>query len=253
MNELETLNGKRIFIGLSGGINSMAVLCWLVECGIKPAEVHLFYAHFKQHSPDTFRFVADGIRYARKHFENVRVKITRNDIIKYFETENIIPHPANSPCSKKLKIEPINAYAFENGLTIDLVGYVRHEFKRRTGRQQKTMEKTLFSLEKYYPIGGFTDEWCFEIVDRHIGWHPAIYDIKDASGKRVFKHNNCLPCKNMHSNEIEDVKEYYPELYQEAMNLSTRLKKYWGRNKDEFYTTFGRDLGQESTCDTCKW
>lgn len=259
----------------------MAVLCWLIEKNIQPAEVHLFYAHFSEHSPDTFPFVKAGIRYARKHLDNVHVKITRNSIIDYFGVENIIPHPANSPCSKKLKIEPANNYAFEHGLMIDLVGYVKHEFKRRTGRQQKKMERTLFSLEKQYPIGGFTDEWCFGVVDRHIGWHPAIYDLKwndegfvnwinanlhrwstdiqedllSRIGKdeRVFKHNNCLPCKNMYTHEIIAVEYFYPEYYTEAIDLSSRLKKYWGRNANEFYTTFGRDLGQESTCEACKW
>lgn len=79
-------------IGLSGGINSMAVLCWCVESGIKPKEVHLYYAHFEEHSPDTFQFVADGIRYARKHFDCVKVKITRNSILRFFEEVKMILH-----------------------------------------------------------------------------------------------------------------------------------------------------------------
>lgn len=165
----QTYEDEKILIGLSGGINSMAVLCWLIESGIKPKELHLFYAHFIEHSPDTFQFVADGIRYARKYFDNVRVRITRNSIIKYFEEQNIIPHPANSPCSKNLKIIPIKKYAFENGIKYDLVGYVRHEIKRRSERQQKSIQQDLFSLEKEYPIGEFTDEWCFNMVDKHIG------------------------------------------------------------------------------------
>ena len=83
----------RVLIGLSGGINSMAVLCDLIESGVKPKELHLYYAHFAEHSPDTFQFVADGIRYAKKHFDNVQVKITSNSIIKYFKEQNLIPHP----------------------------------------------------------------------------------------------------------------------------------------------------------------
>lgn len=47
--------GEKIMIGLSGGINSMAVLCWLGELpeANRPDELHLFYADFKEHSPDT--------------------------------------------------------------------------------------------------------------------------------------------------------------------------------------------------------
>lgn len=247
--------GKDVLIGLSGGVNSMAVLCWLKESGMKPKSLHLFYAHFKEHSPDTFKFVKDGIRFAKNNFDNVHVKITRNSIIDFFKEQNFIPHPANSPCSLKLKIEPINTYASNNGILIDLVGYVKHEMKTRAKRQQKRLEKEsdMFQLKKLYPIGDFTDDWCFEIVDKHIGWHPAIYDILDADGKRVFKHNNCLPCKNMNTEEMELVEKHYHWYYLKAIELSSLLSKYWGRDKDQFYFTFGRDLGQESTCGACKF
>jgi hypothetical protein len=252
-------------LGLSGGINSMAILCQIHELGIKPKGLYIFYAHFKEHSPDTFRFVKDGIRFARKHFDNVHVKITRNSIIDFFEEENIIPHPANSPCSKRLKIQTANIWAFENNIKIDLVGYVKHELKRRSGRQEKNMDVNLFSLQKHYPIGEFTDAWCFEIVKKHIGWYPAIYDIlwcqedfaeglcqKRDIGRRVFAHNNCLPCKNMNEKDMLAVRKYFPEYHLEAMKLSARLSKYWGRDEVSFYTTFGRELGQESTCGDCK-
>jgi len=243
----------KVLIGLSGGINSMAVLCWLAEQPVKPSELHLFYAHFKEHSPDTFQFVADGIRFARKEFETVKVKITKNSIIDFFRVQNIIPHPVVGVCSKKLKIEVAFTYAFENDITIDLIGYVKHELKRRANKQQANLQVDLFGLQKQYPIGEFTDEWCFEIVDKYIGWHPVIYDIVDNEGKRVFKHNNCLPCKNMYPADIEAVKQYYPEYYMQAMNLSAELGSFWGRDEAVFYATFGRDLGQESTCETCKW
>jgi 3'-phosphoadenosine 5'-phosphosulfate sulfotransferase (PAPS reductase)/FAD synthetase len=250
---MKEIEGQKVMIGLSGGINSMAVLCWLKESGIKPSEIHLFYAHFKEHSPDTFQFVADGIRFARKHFQNVKVKITKNSIINYFEKQNLIPHPMNSPCSKWLKIIPMQEYLFQNGIKYDLVGYVKHELKRRGERQQNKMQKGFFDAEKIYPIGEFTDDWCFEIVKKYIGWYPEIYKLKDKNGKRVFKHNNCLPCKNMNLKDFEAVKEYYPAYHNEAIKLSAKLKKYWGRSEDDFYFTFGRELGQESTCGNCKW
>lgn len=231
----------------------MAVLCWLIEQENKPKEVHLFYAHFAEHSPDTFQFVADGIRYARKHFEKVHVKITSNNVMDYFKSQKMIPHPMFSPCSRQLKIEVASAYAFENEIRVDMIGYVKHELKKRTSRQQNKLQDELFGLEKQYPIGEFTDEWCFEMALKHIGWYPAIYDIKDENGKRVFKHNNCLPCKNMSTKDMEAVKKHYPEYHNRAMQLSAELGKHWGRNEAEFYTTFGRDLGQDSTCKDCVW
>jgi hypothetical protein len=245
-------NNKKILIGLSGGINSMAVLCWLVETGFKPSELHLFYAHFNEHSPDTFQFVADGMRYAKKHF-NVKIKITRNSILNYFRQNKMIPHPANGACSKHLKIVPISVYMFDNEIFIDLIGYVKHEIKRRKRGQKKNFDNNLFAVNKEFPISNFSDEWCFEIVKKHIGWYPKIYDIKNADGKRLFKHNNCLPCKNMYPDDYELIRVYYPEYYESAKKLSEEINKYWGRAEANFYSSFGRDLGQESSCEICKF
>lgn len=250
MNEYKD---KLILIGLSGGINSMAVLLSLIESKIQPKELHLFYAHFSEHSPDTFQFVADGIRYARKHIDCVKVKITSNHVLRFFEQENMIPHPKVSPCSKKLKVEPANEYAFNNDIKIDLVGYVKHELKRRTERQQKQIHPDLFSLNKYYPIGEFTDDWCLEMCDKHLGWHPAIYDIKDENGKRIFKHNNCLPCKNMYVKDMLNVAKYYPAYMDAANELSTKLKAYWGRNAQAYYTEFGKEDYEMAQCEVCQF
>ena len=108
-------------------------------------------------------------------------------------------------------------------------------------------------IEKHFPIANITDDDCFELVKQSIGWYPKIYDIRNSKGKRVFKHNNCLPCKNMNTSQIEDVKRYYPEKIKPALELSANLKKYWGRNADEFYTTFGKEYFQTKDCVICSF
>lgn len=252
------MDNQKVMIGLSGGINSMALLCWLKQSGIKPKELHLFYAHLEEHSPETFPFVKDGIRYARKHFDNVFVKVTRNSVLRYFESQNMIPHPMISPCSRALKIGPMNAYAFENDIHIDLVGYVRHEVKKRAARQADSLgtQMDLFGgLSKVFPISEFDNDWCFKIVDEEIGWHPPIYDILDEKGNPVFNHNNCLPCKNMETKNMVDVQKHYPAYHAKAMAVSAKIGAYWGRNEAEFYATFGRDnLGTDgNACEVCRF
>lgn len=242
-------HGEKVMIGLSGGINSMAVLCWLIESGQKPSELHLYYAHFAEHSPDTFQFVADGIRLARKHFPKVIIKITSNFVLRFFEQQKMIPHPISSPCSRQLKIEPMEAYCFNNGIAIDLIGYIRTEAKRIKSMRESGAD-TLF-LRKDFPIKIFSDEWCFEIVDRLVGWHPAIYDIRDENGKRVFSHNNCLPCKNMWLKALKAVNVHYPRYMTKAIALSNRLKSYWGREADAYYTEFGREDFEPGQCENC--
>jgi len=227
----------------------MAVLCWLIESGQRPSELHLFYAHFEEHSPDTFQFVADGIRLARRHFDQVMVRITKNSVLRFFEEQKMIPHPMSSPCSRKLKIEPMETYWIENGVTVDLIGYIRTETKRMQAMRANSAD-TLFT-RKDFPIGIFSDEWCFEIVDRYIGWHPAIYDILDEKGRRVFSHNNCLPCKNMWLKAMKAVAQYYPRYMTKAVATSRRLKAYWGRDAEAYYTEFGREDFEPSQCEVC--
>lgn len=266
-------------IGLSGGINSMAVLCWLATYPLKPKELHLFYAHFEEHSPGTLEFVLDGVEYAKNKFETVTYKQTNNSVLDYFESQNMIPHPTAAPCTRFLKIEPMVNYAFENGIGIDLVGYIRTE-KRRVKNMQSKGANNLF-MSKQFPILSEDNEWCFETVKREIGYYPAIYDLRwsDAGliefvkanlyrlpedvqkkllkkwGKpeRVFTHNNCLPCKNMQLDDLLLVEYFFATYWKNAKDLSDRLKKYWGRNADDFYTTFGRpDLGYEKQpCEVC--
>ena len=142
-------------------------------------------------------------------------------------------------------------YSFENGISIDLIGYVKSELKR-VKRMEASQANTLF-LTKDFPIQQFTDEWCFKIVDKHIGWHPAIYDILDENGKRKYKHNNCLPCKNMWIKDMKAVKEDYPDYMKRADKLSQDLKSYWGRDADAYYTEFGREDYEPGICETCQF
>lgn len=263
--EQEDYSDEKLLLGLSGGINSMAVLMWLSEYPeeYKPKELHLFYAHFVEHSPDTFAFVKAGIRFAKKHFKNVFVKITRNSIIRFFEEQKMIPHPMIAPCTRLLKIIPMHEYMALNDIKIDLVGYVREESRRvfnmadKNEKEVKSNSVQLKDVLKAFPISGKTNEWCFQIVKMMLGWYPAIYDLKDRKGKRLFTHNNCLPCKNMRIKDMEKVKKYYPSYWLPAFNLSERLQAFWGRKKVEFNLTFGRTPKevnyQDQTCGVCSF
>jgi hypothetical protein len=216
----------------------------------------LFYAHFVEHSPDTEQFVHEGVEYAKKHFDCVFYKQTNNSIIEYFRESKMIPHPMIAPCTRVLKIMPMAEYAKDNKIDIDLVGYVKEEKRRIKNMHQKNPET---KNTKGFPISDKPNEWCFEIVKREIGWFTKIYDIKDSKGERVFPHNNCLPCKNMQMSDFEEVKKYFPDHFEKAIQLSKELQKHWGRNKDSFSETFMVSFGREDwevgfkkqSCDVC--
>lgn len=244
-------DNKKISCPISGGINSAAVLCYLHEIGAKPKELHLFAADFKEHSPDTRDFVLALFEFAKKNFDNVFTVLTDNSVLEFFKEQKIIPHPIVSPCSRLLKIVPMMQYNAEHGIELDLIGYIKQEANRRINRG-KNKGNELF-IRKDYPIKLFDDEWCFEIVDKYIGWHPAIYDIKDENGKRVFKHNNCLPCKNMNHKDLLAVEKYFPEYMDKAKQLSNELNAYWGRDADKYYTTFGKEDYEQPQCETCNF
>lgn len=246
---------SKVKVPLSAGINSAAVLCVLGEhhpAHLKPLELHLYYAHLREHSPDSMSFVSDLVRYARRRFPVVKVKITRASVNKYFIEQKMIPHPTISPCSGDLKIIPMGRYNKEQGIDVELIGYVRHEFSRyRRALKRKAAARTASA----YPILSWSDEDCFQIVKETIGWYPAIYDIRwtaeDAKrklcqkheiGKRVFLHNNCLPCKNMTTRQLVTVGRHYPAYAQRAQQTAAQIPgAYWGRD----------DVPEVFKCDSC--
>jgi 3'-phosphoadenosine 5'-phosphosulfate sulfotransferase (PAPS reductase)/FAD synthetase len=275
---------KKVCCALSAGINSMALAVWLSNYEYKPKDIYVFYAHFEEHSPESLEFVLAGVEYLKKHFTNVIFESTNNSIIKFFESEKMIPHPMYSPCTNKLKIEPVTRFLSKHGCTIDLVGYVRTE-KRRVNKMMSKGVNDLF-LSKHFPILDLSDEDCFKLVKKEIGWYPRIYDLswsdagfinfvqnkltlfdeylkrkilkKLGTNKKVFLHNNCLPCKNNQVDDLLGVEYFYPEYYKKAMGLSKKLKSHWGRDKDSFtdvfMTTFGRqDYEVEGGCKVCEF
>lgn len=249
---------QKVLVGLSGGINSMAVLCWLADypSEYKPKELHLFYAHFEEHSPDTLDFVLAGVEYAKKHFESVVYVQTNNSVLEFFRKNNFIPHPMIASCTRDLKIKPMMKYAEQNGIDIDLVGYVKEETRRIRNMWAKNPAT---KQTKGFPISNKSNEWCFEIVKKEIGWYPDIYDIKNSKGERIFPHNNCLPCKNMQASDFEEVRKHYPEYWDKADKLAQELQKTWGRKtsayKDLEQVTFGREdweVGfEKQSCGIC--
>ncbi len=246
------LNGKIVSLPLSGGINSAAVLCWLIESGMKPKELHLYYAHFEEHSPSTLAFVHRQMGEAKRYFDNVICTITYNSVLEFFENAKMIPHPRNSPCSRLLKIEPMVTHNSIHGVQVDLIGFVRTE-KRRIDAMNESRGASDMFMTKAFPIEMFDEEWCFEIVRKLIGWYPFIYDIRSIDGKRLFKHNNCLPCKNMTIEQMEAVAYWFPIYMAKAHELSIKLQVYWGRDADAYYTTFGKPDYESDQCEVCKF
>lgn len=278
MELIKIINDTVVGCPLSAGINSAAVLCRLIELGVKPKELHIFYAHFEEHSPDSLRFVEELIKLAEGNFPVVKSKITYNSVIEFFGEQKMIPHPVASPCTRILKITPMLEYNMANGVEFDLIGYVKNE-TRRVDKQLAKNDNSL--LHKLFPIREFDDEWCFGIVKKYLGWYPAIYDLrwndegfcdyvranlhrfdeytqrkllkKIGTNKRVFKHNNCLPCKNMYTDDMLAVEYFYPEYMANANELSSKLKAYWGRSAMGYYTAFGREDYEATQCEHCQF
>jgi len=155
-----------------------------------------------------------------------------------------------APCTRLLKIEPMLVYMVENKISIDLVGYVRTEARRvknmaaKSGGGYENNSVQIGEIEKHFPIISHDDAWCFKIVKRLIGWYPKIYDIME-NGKRVFKHNNCLPCKNMNDNDFARVKKYFPEYAVKADLTAEKINGYWGRKP--------KSDNEESGCAICNF
>jgi 7-cyano-7-deazaguanine synthase in queuosine biosynthesis len=95
--------GQKMLLPLSGGINSAACLCWLLEeisIDRWPDELHLYYSHFKEHSPGTLKFVFALVKYAKSKFPDVKFKFTRNSVKRCLmieAIETLIRHAEHNP------------------------------------------------------------------------------------------------------------------------------------------------------------
>lgn len=243
---------KKVMIPLSEGINSAAIVCLLGEhhpAPMMPKELHLFDVHLVEHSPDSLQFAWALIQYAHRKFPYVTATIVQDSFDKWCLDNKMVPHPSISPCSRELKMNRLDEYFTKQQLDIRLIGYVRHEMKRWT-KAQKHIDSTY-----RYPILSLTDEDCFEIVKKAIGWYPAIYDItftqedlisglcrKFELGRRVFKHNNCLDCKNLTTRQVKHVRKHFPLVAERADLIATSLPgARWGRD----------DVPEVMKCDAC--
>lgn len=264
---------KRVMMGMSGGINSAAALVYLAEyVEEKPDELFLYYAHFEEHSSDTEKFVLACVEYAKKKFKKVVFEQSNNSLLDFFKKSKMIPQPKVTPCTRILKIEPMVEFMQKHEIDVDIVGYVRHEWRRMNRQIERGVEK------KEYLIRHMSDEDCFSIVEKFIGWFPEIYSLKwndsrilsflelhksdlvenqyniikqyaekgfnfRSNSNRVFKHNNCLPCKNMHQWEIFLLRIFFSSYYEDAMKLAENLGSYWGRSHQH--------VNESSDCAVC--
>lgn len=235
----DDFSDKRTLVSLSGGIDSMALLCYLATvypAELRPRQLFIIYVHLAEHSPTTALFIKSGIRYAQKHFQEVVYRLhDAGSVNDYFRQEGVIPHPMLSPCSEHLKMEPINAFKVEHDIEIDMVAFLRGE----KNRIRRAVKRGALEQGKHFLISQLVQSDAFEIVDREIGWHPAIYDIRNEKGERVFKHNNCLDCKNMNgilspdrvTGDFANVMRYYPKYHEQALKTAVELGCYWGREE----------------------
>lgn len=244
------LSGERPMIGLSGGINSAALLVYVLSVmpeALRPRELYLYHADLVEHSDDTLAFVADCHAWARRRFRErgldpaaVRFGMHTDTAVGLFERDAFIPHPTLSPCTERLKLKPMRAWADRQreaegasaedptrGPSCDLIGYVLDE----EGREVRSSNKA-WSCSRgpnLFPIRHLTDADCFALVDEHVGWHPAIYDVLREDGRRAFPRNNCLPCKNMHPRQLDLVRLHHPAKAARADAMAERTGLYWGR------------------------
>lgn len=228
----DDFSGQRVLVGVSGGINSAALLVHLLTehpVEKRPKTLMLFAALLKEHPPGVERrgvneFALDMMRWARARHPDVRLGVHRASVLAFFESEKFIPHPTLSPCTAALKLVPMARWSdSQGGHNVDLVGYVRGEQKRIDRQQARG------AVGKRYPIAHITNADCFALVREHIGYYPEVYDLTEEDGKPSFGNGNCIPCKNWGKKRIESGRRHYPGMMRRADDMAARIGAYWGR------------------------
>jgi hypothetical protein len=118
-------------------------------------------------------------------------------------------------CSQKHKIRPIAKYLKQNGhrKIIKIIGYDANEFDRaRKGLNSvelgKNTEEKGIDLKLWFPL---------------IEWGKSRKELKSEINEVGYcaSKSSCFFCPAMSLNEVKQLKQYYPDLYERALKIES--------------------------------
>lgn len=218
-------------LGFSGGIDSQACACWLLD-KYSPADVILLNTQAgKNEHPITVEFVAE---YSRTVHPVIVITPLVKDLLnrgtkpgqardrrQQFDDEEeltfdrlafvkgIFPSRKAQFCTQHLKLEPQKRWSDENLLArgIDYTRYtgVRADESNDRAKLPEKQWDDYFDVELHRPLLTWTKEQCFAFVKAHREAYNPLYTMG-------FGRVGCAPCINSNKEDILNWATRFPEM-----------------------------------------
>lgn len=185
------------YLSFGGGVNSVALMLWLLDKGI---EFEAVYADHGADWPETQNYVAT---LKDKGYPITVLKTTRGglNLYDYYLQHHMVPQRVARACTRLYKIVPLAAY-MPPPCTVYL-GIDAGEAHRTTGiiNGQRPDEEKLFPLVEY----GIDRRGCEEIIEAH--------------GLPVPIKSGCFICPFQRVGQWRQLYRLHPDLYCKAKRL----------------------------------
>lgn len=202
-----------------GGVDSTGMLFEFDRQGYMPDL--LIFADTGGERPDIYQHIEKLNKWLKKKWNKkiitVRSKETLEEEVIRRETLPALALGFHT-CSQKHKIRPIAKYLKQNDhrKIIKIIGYDANEFDRaRKGLNSvelgKNTEERGLDLKLWFPL---------------IEWGKSRKELKLEINEIGFcaSKSSCFFCPAMSLNEVKQLKQYYPDLYERALKIERGAK-----------------------------
>lgn len=210
---------RKVIFSFGGGVDSTGMLFEFDQRGYMPDI--LIFADTGAERPDIYQHIKKLNKWLLEKWGKeiiiVRQPETLEDEVLRRETLPALALGFHT-CSQKHKIRPIAKWLKQNDhkKIIKIIGYDANEFDRaRKGLNSvelgKNTEEKGIDLKLWFPL---------------IEWGKSRKDLKQEINDIGFcaSKSSCFFCPAMSLNEVKQLKQHYPDLYNRALNIEDGAK-----------------------------
>lgn len=231
---------KRVGVGFSGGLDSLAVTLMVLDTVPEETKVYVVFNNTTNEFPDSLKYTREMLKWFNEHYDNVKaVELMPKKHYNEFLFDNFdkgakfkLKHRWDKKsfiCCYNLKEKPAFDYYKEKGIKIRFTGLRGSESMYRFYHmyQYKGLHKDKHGFIHVMPLWNWSRIQTFEYVRDH-PLKPPINPIysKDVGG------TGCMLCPvkfYQNTSKLRNLKKYYPRAYKIGIVLKRYfLSKYQG-------------------------
>lgn len=204
-------------LSYGGGVNSTALLFWLVE-NRKPLD-EVIFADTGTEMPETYSYIPQIQRFCED--KNIKFTILKatvsigrdlpkmvhvDNLLDYCKYQRIIPFRAFRSCTDKFKIQPIHRHLKNNGNVLMYIGFDYGEIRRKRDSDVKWIECS-------YPL-----------IEAKLG-REDCKDIIKKNGFDIPVKSGCYICPFQNYEDWIELREKHKDLFDIAVELENVARK----------------------------